>query len=735
MYLKKLEIQGFKSFAKKTVLEFEPGITSIVGPNGSGKSNIADSLRWVFGEQSMKLLRGKRAEDVIFAGSNSKARLGAAEVSIYFDNRDHKMAIEYDEVVVSRRVYRDGNSEYLINGNPVRLLDITELLTRSGFGNTSYYVIGQGTIDQLIARGPGAIKELVEEAAGILPYYQKRERALKKFDLTSVNLERARDLISEIEPRLRSLRRQTSRLEKRADLEKDLRENQLIFFSSTFRSLRLQAEGINSQMQTHEKQLAELSSEINDLQAGIDLQERKFETPQAYRKLQEDLDNLQKTKLAMQEELATIRGRVRAQSEEFSHKIDINWHEFKTKFRVAHIKLQALFKNYDPAQAQNALGLFEELAEMIKYAESPQAAEDHKRNLEKLVADEKRLTVDLEKLFAQVGEVNDHLAMYRKQEEELKNQVFVRERLLRNKQGLILKAMQSKNVLAVEQAKLLTRREAYEQEAREAFGANFAEALASVSETTNQLSAISEKIMHLKKQLEIIGGVDELVVKEYEETKNRYEYLSSQTHDLEKGMEDLKKVVAELDEVIKRDFHEAFVQISEKFSEYFRMLFDGGKATMTILKQQEQEEGVTDDSDMQITPSLSSPAKGGERAGVAGIEIRATPPGKKLATVSSLSGGERALTSIALLSAILGTYPTPFVALDEVDAALDEANSIRFGKILGTLAHKTQFITITHNRETMRQSHTLYGVTMGDDGVSKVLGLKLEQAAAYSTKN
>src|SRR3989338_7512404 len=223
MHLKKLEIQGFKSFAKKMVLEFEPGITAVVGPNGSGKSNIADSLRWVFGEQSMKLLRGKKAEDVIFAGSSQKARLGAAEVMAYFDNTDHRMAIDFEEVMIGRRVYRDGNSEYILNGSVVRLLDIETLLARSGFGNTSYWVIGQGTIDQLILRGPAAIKELIEEAAGIKPYYIKRERTLRRLEITSVNLEQARALMAEIEPRLKSLRRQAKRLEQREDLEKELR--------------------------------------------------------------------------------------------------------------------------------------------------------------------------------------------------------------------------------------------------------------------------------------------------------------------------------------------------------------------------------------------------------------------------------------------------------------------------------------------------------------------------------
>src|SRR3989338_3630937 len=154
MYLRKLEVHGFKSFAKKTVLEFEPGITSVVGPNGSGKSNIADALRWVFGEQSMKLLRSKKAEDIIFAGSDQKARAGVSEVQVAIDNTDRIMPLDYGEVVIARRMYRDGNSEYLINGSAVRLLDIEELMAKSGFAHSSYHVIGQGMIDALILGGP-----------------------------------------------------------------------------------------------------------------------------------------------------------------------------------------------------------------------------------------------------------------------------------------------------------------------------------------------------------------------------------------------------------------------------------------------------------------------------------------------------------------------------------------------------------------------------------------------------
>ena len=739
MYLKKAEIYGFKSFAKKTVLEFEQGITAVVGPNSSGKSNIADALRWVFGEQSMKLLRGKKAEDVIFAGSDQKSRLGAAEVMVYFDNRDHKMAIDYDEVMMGRRVYRDGNSEYILNGNVVRLLDIEELLFKSGFGNTSYWVIGQGAIDQLILRGPGAIKELVEEAAGITPYYQKRERTLRKLEVTSVNLEQARALTREIEPRLRSLRRQAKRLEQREDLEKELRDLQINYYGQILQGLDTQLIEVDQKLEIFEKQLADVHSEIANLSKSADAQEKQSkERSDAYKKVKVDLEVLQKARLGLLEELATIRGKLKAEEAQAKKNIVIDVENLKTKFKTAYAKLVNLFKNFDASEAVRVQGLFDEVSKIFEGAESAKNIEDVLVALRK---EEDRLNHELENLFAKISKLEQDFTAYNKEEEEVKQQLFVKERLLRNKQELIVKTSDQKNQLAIEQARIATRKDSIEQEAATALGPEFRKFFPD-HRLNHQLSDLQEKIAKLKKQLEMIGGVDELLVQEYKETEERYMHLTEQSGDLEKGVKDLKTVISELDEVIKKEFHEAFTKISEKFAEYFRMLFSGGKATMTLVREQ------------PITPTSASPLEGeeededfpppggeGVREGgvhkleIVGIEIRATPPGKKLGGISALSGGERALTSIALLSALLHINPSPFVVLDEVDAALDEANSIRFGKIIGTMAAKTQFITITHNRETMRQSHTLYGVTMGDDSVSKIISLKLEQAAVYSTKN
>jgi len=734
VYLKKLEIFGFKSFAKKTVLEFEPGIISVVGPNGSGKSNIADSLRWVFGEQSMKLLRGKKSEDVIFAGSDQKARLGTAEVSVYFDNHDHRIPLDYDEVAISRRLYRDGNSEYLINGNQVRLLDIQELLNNSGFGTTSYHVIGQGTIDQLVLGGPAAIKDLLEEASGVKPYYVKRDRAKRRLERTGSNLEQVQALVSEIEPRLRSLRRQTKRLEERSHIEKELREGQVIYYGQILRGLEQQLQELGGKVQVFDKQTGDLNREISELLRSIEHGEKdNLGSTKVAKKLRADLEVLHKEKLTLQERQATTRGQLKVASPKESA-LGQFWPDIKNKFHAAYERFLKLVGSFDVKEAEGVKVMLGEIALLIKRAEGEDASPQ-----EALVREEERLSHDLQKLFGDIQKLENDLRSYTEQEEKAKEQLFVRERLLRTKQETLLRTNEQKNSLAIEQTRFVTRREAYEQEATAELGADF-KMLLERSKSGSPPANLQEKIGMLKRQLAMIGGVDDMIVQEYRETEERYQYLTNQSADLQKGVKDLQEIIVELDEVIKKEFNEAFQKITEKFVEYFRILFNGGRASMALLRErptprlssptggEESKEGGEDEEDLEFQ-ALSGKAE------IVGIEIRATPPGKKLAGIAALSGGERALTSIALLSSLLATFPSPFVVLDEVDAALDEANSIRFGKILGTLAHKTQFITITHNRETMRQSHTLYGVTMGDDSVSKVLSLKLDQAAVYSTKN
>ena len=224
-HLKSLELHGYKTFANETEFKLPGIVTAIVGPNGSGKSNIADSIRWVLGEQSYSLLRAKKTEDMIFSGSDQRSRAGLASVSITFDNEDNWLPIDYSEVVLTRRAYRDGQNEYLINNQRVRLKDFHELLARTGLGDRTYTIIGQGLVDVALAIRPDERRKLFEEAAGIGLYRERKEESLKRLDTTKRNLERVLDILSEIKPRLRSLERQSARIIEYKRIQADLKEN------------------------------------------------------------------------------------------------------------------------------------------------------------------------------------------------------------------------------------------------------------------------------------------------------------------------------------------------------------------------------------------------------------------------------------------------------------------------------------------------------------------------------
>jgi len=248
------------------------------------------------------------------------------------------------------------------------------------------------------------------------------------------------------------------------------------------------------------------------------------------------------------------------------------------------------------------------------------------------------------------------------------------------------------------------------------------------------VNIIREEIGRLKNQLELIGGIDPETEKEYEETKKRFDFLFDQTEDLNKTIKSLEKVIIELDALIKEKFESEFKVISEKFNEYFKILFNGGNAKIFPVKDEiVDEDKETENKDQTIKNNQSfknikliKRLKKYNAVGLSGIDISATPPGKKISSVNMLSGGERALTAIALICAIISANPSPFVVLDEVDAALDESNSERLAKILDDLSNKTQFIAISHNRATMRKANILYGVTMQNDGVSKLLSVKID---------
>lgn len=844
MYLKRLEIHGFKSFAHKTVLEFEPGLTAVVGPNGSGKSNVADALRWVMGEQSMKLLRGKKSEDVIFAGSDKKAKLSMADVTLTFDNKDRKLPYEYSEVALTRRYFRNGESEYLINNQKARLLDVVDALMRSGFGATNYAVIGQGTIDQMVLAGPTEIKNLVEEAAGVKPYYIKREKTWRKLEQTEENLARVSELTAEIEPRLRSLRRQAKRMEEREAVANELAALNLQYFGNQFYLLETELGALKEQQELKDKAIQAQESQIKDFQATLEKEEKQTKSNIGFsEELEKKISFLDAKRYKVQEELAEIRGKLRASvvpgksdaeslnvekldyerqldlmslklkeldsqlseetrqfnelkstvdkfnkkieeakntkldtdelrrsleqfESEFSHALETltleNFNEIKPQLKRLVLRLAETRRSITHAGPADLTGLLiskeETQSNLHKlelnivehntlrqtYVDTIESYNSKLNQIKSLLKDdpekfkselfsqEERLNANLTELVAQITDLRGNLNKVSQQEKDKKSFLMEEEKKYRQISSELARQKDEFNQVLVERARVETRLEAVTKDADAALGPKLAEI---GQHKKAEVSAdLTNRVDKLKHQLELAGGVDEATLQEYRETEERFNYLTNQSLDLTKAVQDLKTVIEELDQVIKSQFNEAFARISEKFSEYFRILFNGGQAKMTLQRSEimSEDEEIDDEADEDdeegVVPNMDGVRPKKPQTEISGIEIKATPPGKKLASIAALSGGERALTAIALLCAMLAAYPSPFVVLDEVDAALDEANSIRLGKILGTLAHQTQFITITHNRETMRQAHTLYGVTMTDEGISKILSLKLEQA-------
>ncbi len=279
MHLKRLELQGFKSFADRTILEFKPGITAVIGPNGSGKSNISDAIRWVLGEQSMKSLRGAKSEDVIFAGTQNRKSLGFAEVSMIIDNEDKSLPIEYAEVTVARRLYRTGESGYFINKTPCRLKDVVELFMDTGIGRDGYSIIGQGKIDEILSNKSEDRRHIFEEAAGIVKYRARREESEKKLEQTKVNLIRINDILSEIEGTLEPLKIQSDKARRFLDLREELKSIEVGLFLYKIDTYKEKLQELQNDQEIFENQEKEENQKLSRMQ---ELKE----------KLKQEIDNI-----------------------------------------------------------------------------------------------------------------------------------------------------------------------------------------------------------------------------------------------------------------------------------------------------------------------------------------------------------------------------------------------------------------------------------------------------------
>ena len=342
MYLKRLEMQGFKSFADKTVLEFMPGITSVIGPNGSGKSNIADAIRWVLGEQSIKELRGGKSADIIFAGTQSRKSLGFAEASLVFDNMDGKLPIEYQEVIVTRRIYRSGETGYFINKVQCRLKDVLELFMDTGIGKDGYSIIGQGKIDEILSNKSEDRRNVFEEAAGIVKFKTRKEESEKKLERTKLNVLRINDILTEIEGNLEPLKAQSEKARKYVDLKAELKDIEVGLFVYNIEKYKVDLEKANqdiSIMQENcnleESKLEKIKIIKEDLKSTIDeltenienTQNLGFTSQKEVEMLNSDI-NVAKSKIQNNEE---NKERFKQEIEEIKQKIEKSTQDMEIK--------------------------------------------------------------------------------------------------------------------------------------------------------------------------------------------------------------------------------------------------------------------------------------------------------------------------------------------------------------------------------------------------------------------
>ncbi len=753
MYLKQIELSGFKSFAQKTVISFVSGgfvsgnsigITSIVGPNGSGKSNISDAIRWVMGEQSMKSLRGDNSKDVIFSGSDKKGSMSLARVCLVFDNTDKILPVEYDEVIIERKMYRSGESEYIINGARVRLSDVLDILARSGIGKGTYCVVGQGMTDAILNATPTERKLMIEEAAGVSHDQIRKIRAEKKLVKTKENLTRTKELVAQIQPHLQMLKRQSKKAQKSKLVLEKLKSLQYDYFGFVWKNLFNEREMLEKKKLNFEKEVARATRILKELNEKIKKESQKVQKAQVVSKHEDEKRVLYEQMRKADQKVAVIHGKIALEKERKiaeqkvkSIPVDLKYVRekltlIKQKYQKLHKKLK-LIRNVEEISAleDKILSIQTDLDNLYTDAQKKTVALTDHINKEKIIEitnlikkyEKEVLQSKKERVEIQnkINKLNQKITKEVSQDREARTQFFVLEKERMVAQQQLNSHQNDLNNVKIEIARIEVYQQDLQKEALEDLSLDLHEIDFSKVKDIDK-DEVLLKINSLKREYETIGGIDPMIVEEYEEVRQRYEFLTNELSDLEKTIVKLRKIIVEMDKKIHSAFAKAYREIDKEFTKYFRILFNGGNAKLKkidieINKRKKEIDSSEENNDLDKSKNIKTEV---------GVEIIASPPGKKVRQLSLLSGGERSLTSIAMLFAIIAYNPPPFIVLDEVEAALDEANSRRLAKIFKELSNKSQFIIITHNRETMRHSEKLYGVTMGNDGISQILSIELE---------
>jgi len=756
MLLKSLEINGFKSFAKKGLLEFSTPITSIVGPNGSGKSNVAEAFRFVLGEQSIKSLRGKKGEDLIFNGSAEGGRTNRAHVKLTFDNSSKFLPIDFDEVTLERVVHRDSVNEYLINGSQVRLKDIAELLSSAHIGTSGHHIISQGEADRILNSNMRERREMIEDALGLKIYQYKKVESQRKLEKTKENIDKVESLRRELAPHIRFLRKQVEKIEK----GRLLREELVVLYKEYLKRETIyithEKERIHKDMHAPKTELAELEKNLAEAKAVLESSKTESTKTFELMSLEQALREVDTNKNELLREAGRIEGEIHSIERMIRREKEALMREDTKTVYLRDVEIVA--KNIEGlALEAEQISSIEEIRNLVqKIKDELRSFVEHNKGVvstDSIASYEN----DLNELQTKRQDLEEKIVNIKKDEVSFREKISnVKSEIDKDKEGSmeaeknIFKIMARQNELfgivsslRGEENRLALEDEDFKRELEEARVLGGREAVNydeyEIKNSDGEVQTIEiflsenravqhdrrRNIEKIKIRLEEMGGGgSEEIMKEFRDAEERDTFLTKEVADMEQSSISLASLIKELEEKINLEFKQGIDKINIAFTEFFKKMFGGGHAGLRVVREIKRRR-----SEFSEIENMDDEA---EEEYEEGIEIDVSLPFKKIKGLMMLSGGERALTSIALLFAISQVNPPPFIILDETDAALDEANSRKYGDMIEALAKYSQLILITHNRETMSRAGVLYGVTMGAGGASKLLSIKFDEAVAVA---
>ncbi len=825
MYLKQLEVIGFKSFADKTRLTFEPGLIAIVGPNGCGKSNVSDAIRWVLGEQKPTALRCSKLVDVVFNGTDTRKPLGLAEVSITFADCEKELGTDYHEVTITRRVYRDGSGEYFINKQSCRLKDVQHLFMGTGIGTSSYSVMAQGQIDAILSSKPEDRRAVFEEAAGITKFKADRKEALRKIEQTEQNLLREQDVLREMKRQIGSLQRQVGKAQKYKELRDELKDLDIYVSKQKIHAFdqeleqnalnrqeidkaiaeaqevvsaaEAQAQDLHQQIHALEERLQELASrqtaaddayhratEVIGVNAQRVEEYRSFaqrdrnEIEQAKQTLadvvmqaesleqktqlltdsltaakeslivaEEEFNDLQKEIDARREDVAVKRrevadttrtGTLIADTEVNRNDAVEVWkagtsvttmmkrEDLLAVVTAAENELRAVeLKNIPASQklTERRIAASQMEQELSFVGQQNETARSRRDELERAIVSREegirgyedsiaKLTEESGGLIEQLDEMKEKSAAFvslmndeRGKRAEMLERITAADQEVARRRADLDQARDFKSKLEVQAAEATMRRQNVYEHLQDEYGL-FADAVMREPDpewkkgVVPPLEELEGTVGRLQAEIAALGPVNMVAIDECRELEERYAKEKAQEEDLQAARTQILELINNLNATSGDLFKTTFEQANRNFQTMFARLFGGGEAKLVLLENAED------------------PLE-------CGIDIVARPPGKRPQSVTLLSGGERTMTAVALLFSIFMIKPAPFCMLDELDAALDDANIGRFVEQLKEFLAQSQFLIITHNQHTIAGSDIVYGVSQQEKGVSRVISMKL----------